>query len=86
MLHKMKSYPLLFVEVLFWKTRRECQLINCGSMLSELKNIRSDIGEGRGNAENGVNGYFEGQQWVRRSLADALGDDDFDAPFEDNNL
>ncbi|KAH6784021.1 hypothetical protein C2S52_008980 [Perilla frutescens var. hirtella] len=94
MLRKMKSYPLLFVEVLFHKTRKESHYINCGSMLNELNSMRNGAGEGRKGAKNGGNGFFEDQKWVRRSIADALGDDDFvtsgqgnqekDDPFKDN--
>ncbi|KAI3458065.1 hypothetical protein Pfo_014728 [Paulownia fortunei] len=84
MLRKMKSYPLLFVEVLFWKTRKECHYINCGSMLNELNNMKNGTGEGRSGNKNGGNGFFEGQQWVRRSIADALGDDDFEISCQDS--
>ncbi|KAK6131802.1 hypothetical protein DH2020_034460 [Rehmannia glutinosa] len=93
MLRKMKSYPLLFVEVLFWKTRKECHYINCGSMLNELNSMRNGTGEGTSGTKGGENGLSEGQKWVRRSIADALGDDDFETsrpdsqeendPFED---
>lgn len=80
----MKSYPLLCVEVLFQKTRKECHYINCGSMLNELNNIKNEVGEGRNGTENGGNGIFEDQKWVRRSLADALGDDDFETSGQYN--
>ncbi|XP_051138168.1 uncharacterized protein LOC127256292 [Andrographis paniculata] len=86
MLRKMKSYPLLFVEVLFPKTRRECQHINCGSMLNELNHIKNEFREGRSHGESGGNGFSHEQKWVRRSLADALGDDDFVMPDEDNQV
>ncbi|GER46687.1 topoisomerase 1-associated factor, partial [Striga asiatica] len=75
MLRKMKDNPLLFVEVLFWKTRKECHYINCGAMIKELKGIRKNNGEGR--SENEEDSLFEVQKWTRRSIADALGDDDF---------
>lgn len=83
MLRKMKSYPLLLVEVLFQKTRKECHIINCGSMLNELNGLRSQAGEGRNSTKNGGNGFIEDQKWVRRSLADALGDDDYEASGHD---
>lgn len=76
----MKSYPFLFVEVLFWKTRKECHYINCGTMLNELSGLRNENGKGRNVASNGESGFFEGQRWVRRSIADALGEDDFVIP------
>lgn len=84
MLRKMKSYPLLLVEVLFVKTRKECHYINCGSMLNELKSIKNEVGEGRNGTKNGGNGIYEDQNWVRRSLADALGDDDYVTPGQYN--
>lgn len=71
----MKKRPLLFVEVLFWKTRRECHLINAECMLNELANLKKDIREGGSNGETDL---FGGHGWVRRSLADALGDDEAD--------
>ncbi|KAL8049543.1 hypothetical protein ABFX02_06G026100 [Erythranthe guttata] len=77
MLRKMKRHPLLFVEVLFWKTRKECHYINCESMLTELNSMKNQTGEERIGSEKGGNGLFGGQTWVRRSIADALGDDDF---------
>ncbi|GFP81047.1 protein timeless homolog [Phtheirospermum japonicum] len=72
MLRKMKDYPLLFVEVLFWKTRKECHYINCGSMINELKRMRNGTGEGTSGNKSEGNGFVEGQKWVRRSIADAL--------------
>lgn len=86
MLRKMKSYPFLFVEVLFWKTRKECQYINCGTMLNELSGLRNENGKGRNVASNGESGFFEGQRWVPRSIADALGDDDFVIPSHDSKV
>ncbi|KAL0321504.1 UNVERIFIED_CONTAM: hypothetical protein Scaly_2446800 [Sesamum calycinum] len=84
MLRKMKSYPLLFVEVLFWKTRKECHYINCGSMLNELNSMKNRTGQSRSDTKSGGNGLFEEQQWVRRSIADALGDDDFVVARQDS--
>ncbi|KAL0400652.1 UNVERIFIED_CONTAM: hypothetical protein Slati_4095100 [Sesamum latifolium] len=86
MLRKMKSYPLLFVEVLFWKTRKECHYINCGSMLNELNSMKNKTGQSRSDAKGGGNGLFEEQQWVRRSIADALGDDDFVVARQDSQV
>ncbi|KAL3009918.1 hypothetical protein AAZX31_07G110500 [Glycine max] len=40
MLKKMKKQPLLFVELLFWKTRRECHYINAEYLLSELGHLK----------------------------------------------
>ncbi|KAG4974228.1 hypothetical protein JHK87_031049 [Glycine soja] len=43
MLKKMKKQPLLFVELLFWKTRRECHYVNVEYLLSELEEIGSSL-------------------------------------------
>ncbi|KAI3506339.1 hypothetical protein L1887_28696 [Cichorium endivia] len=78
MLRKMKSYPLLFVEVLFWKTRKECHYINCESMLQDFG--RNGYRK-RGNDHNTLNGDVGtsgGNSWVRKSMADALDDDEVD--------
>lgn len=39
----MKSQPLLFMEILFWKTRRECHYINSEALLHELGNMKKEI-------------------------------------------
>ncbi|XP_031093945.1 interaptin [Ipomoea triloba] len=70
MLRKMKNYPLLFIEVLFWKTRKECCYINCESMLNELSGLKRST-------EN-WSSASDRQGWVHRSIADALGDDEAD--------
>lgn len=75
MLRKMKSYPLLFVEVLFWKTRKECHYINCESMLNDLGNLKRKWG--RASVDGEVR-PSEGKEWMPRSIADALGDDEAD--------
>ncbi|XP_010537125.1 PREDICTED: uncharacterized protein LOC104811936 [Tarenaya hassleriana] len=76
MLKKMKTQPLLFVEILFWKTRKECHYINAEYLLHELGHMRKQ----KGNQEN-VSGNAENsspQGWAHRSIADALGDDEAD--------
>ncbi|OVA16539.1 Timeless protein [Macleaya cordata] len=81
MLRKMKSQPLLFVEVLFWKTRKECHYINSESLLNELGNLRKETKKwGTVSPGNeGEVGPSQGQGGIgRRSIADALGDDEFD--------
>ncbi|XP_073125062.1 uncharacterized protein [Henckelia pumila] len=78
MLWEMKNYPLLSVEVLFSKTRRECHYISCGSMLKELNSMKNNNGEGESGTMDDGNHFVEGQKWVRRNIADALGDDDFE--------
>lgn len=80
MLKKMKSQPLLFVEILFWKTRRECKYISCNSMLHELNQFR----DGSNTCKATGNEQFE-QQGIRRSIADALGDDEADVVMSHTN-
>ncbi|CAJ2629929.1 unnamed protein product [Trifolium pratense] len=78
MLKKMKKQPLLFVEVLFWKTRRECHYINAEYMLGELghlKNESKNWNDTQGDEEIGSSPV---KAWTRRSIADALGDDEAD--------
>ncbi|KAL4348537.1 hypothetical protein GQ457_17G024620 [Hibiscus cannabinus] len=78
MLKKMKHQPLLFIEILFWKTRRECHYINAEYLLHELghwkKGTRNEDSV-PGNAEVESS---EAGEWVRRSIADALGEDEAD--------
>ncbi|KAK8324286.1 hypothetical protein V6Z12_A12G288500 [Gossypium hirsutum] len=79
MLKKMKHRPLLFIEILFWKTRRECHYINAEYLLHELGHLK------KGNRnQDSVPGNTEvessevANEWVRRSIADALGEDEAD--------
>ncbi|KAI3987919.1 hypothetical protein MKX01_021033 [Papaver californicum] len=80
MLRKMKSQPLLFVEVL-WKTRKECQYMSSEILLNELGNLRKESRKW-GTVSSGNEGEFGsslGQDGMRRrSIADTLGDDEFD--------
>lgn len=69
MLRVMKKQPLLFVEILFWKTRKECHCIDADALLSELKkdvvNKDGEIGSSKG---------WRGPI----NIADSLGDDEAD--------
>ncbi|CAH2070182.1 unnamed protein product [Thlaspi arvense] len=78
MLKKMKSQPLLFVEILFSKSRKECHYINAEYMLHELGHLRKKIGnqEKVSGTEEHVSPSDKG--WTHRNLADALGDDEAD--------
>ncbi|KAK1423676.1 hypothetical protein QVD17_18983 [Tagetes erecta] len=81
MLKKMKRDPLLFVEILFWKTRKECHYINCESMIKDLGKMRNEYrtkGEDSSNADLSEVGTSGRNGWVRKSIADALGDDEAD--------
>ncbi|KAF8114815.1 hypothetical protein N665_0033s0007 [Sinapis alba] len=77
MLKKMKSQPLLFVEILFPKSRKECHYINAEYMLHELGHLRKQMGnqEKASGAEENVS---SDKGWARRNIADALGDDEAD--------
>ncbi|CAK9176951.1 unnamed protein product [Ilex paraguariensis] len=78
MLRKMKSHPLLFVESLFWKTRKECHHINCESLLNEIGNLKKECKKWGSASRDGEICPSEGKGWFRRSIADALGDDEAD--------
>ncbi|XP_057480402.1 uncharacterized protein LOC130767528 [Actinidia eriantha] len=78
MLRKMKSQPLLFVEVLFWKARKDCHYINCESLLHEVGNLKRESEKWGSFSKDGEIGSTQGNGWVRRSIADALGDDEAD--------
>lgn len=77
----MKSNPLLFIEVLFWKSRRECHYLNCDSMLKELSQFKKDGKNSSGVSMTDEIGSSEANGWIRRSIADALGDDEADFPL-----
>nr|XP_027189879.1 protein timeless homolog isoform X3 [Cicer arietinum] len=78
MLKKMKKQPLLFVEVLFWKTRRECHYINAEYMLGELGHLKKESKNWNDTQGDGEIGSSPMKPWTRRSIADALGDDEAD--------
>ncbi|KAI5561937.1 hypothetical protein BDE02_15G020400 [Populus trichocarpa] len=78
MLRKMKNQPLLFVEVLFWKSRKECHYINAEYMLHELGHLKKEsAGWGNASANEDI-GSSQGKRWAPRSIADALGEDEAD--------
>ncbi|WCJ36759.1 timeless family protein [Euphorbia peplus] len=78
MLRKMKTQPLLFVEVLFWKSRKECQYINAEYMLHELGHMRKETKTWGNSTADGEIGSSQAKEWFPRSVADALGDDEAD--------
>ncbi|CAM0953725.1 unnamed protein product [Alopecurus aequalis] len=69
MLRAMKKQPLLFVEILFWKSRKDCHLIDADALLNEIKgdvnNKTSEVGASKG---------WRGPV----NIADSLGDDEAD--------
>ncbi|KAF8413264.1 hypothetical protein HHK36_001240 [Tetracentron sinense] len=81
MLRKMKSQPLLFVEALFWKTRKECHYISSEALLHELGNLRKEYenwGSASGRDEEEI-GSSQGKGGIyKRSIADSLGEDEAD--------
>ncbi|CAL4894934.1 unnamed protein product [Urochloa decumbens] len=78
MLKAMRKQPLLFVEILFWKTRKECHCIDADALLNELK---KDAGN-----KDGEIGSSKGWRGPI-NIADSLGDDEADlvipqAPYD----
>ncbi|OQU78449.1 hypothetical protein SORBI_3009G237400 [Sorghum bicolor] len=78
MLRSIKKQPLLFVDILFWKTRKECHCIDADLLLNELK---KDAGNKDG--EIGSSKGWRGPV----NIADSLGDDEVDlvipqAPYD----
>ncbi|XP_019442095.1 PREDICTED: protein timeless homolog isoform X2 [Lupinus angustifolius] len=78
MLKKMKRQPLLFLEVLFWKSRRECHYINAEYLLGELGHLKKETRSWNSNQRDGEIGSSPVKAWTHRSIADALGDDEAD--------
>ncbi|GMH08931.1 hypothetical protein Nepgr_010771 [Nepenthes gracilis] len=78
MLRKMKNQPLLFVEVLFSKTRRDCHFINVESMKLDLGAMKKEFRNWRYDLEDRDTDLSRGIDNIRRSMADALGEDEYD--------
>ncbi|PON58258.1 Timeless protein [Parasponia andersonii] len=78
MLKKMKNQPLLFVEVLFWKTRRECHYIDAEFLLHELGHLKKDSKNQENNIGDVDIGSSQAKGWKHISIADALGEDEAD--------
>ncbi|KAG6504191.1 hypothetical protein ZIOFF_036522 [Zingiber officinale] len=79
MLKLMKERPLLFVEILFWKTRRECHCITADALLASVSDLQKD-------ANKPHDGTFLRTGTRPKSIADSLGDDEFILPSDFNNL
>uniref|UniRef100_A0A803M022 Timeless N-terminal domain-containing protein n=1 Tax=Chenopodium quinoa TaxID=63459 RepID=A0A803M022_CHEQI len=75
MLRKMKDQPLLFVDVLFWKTRKDCHYINVESIQREIGEMKKEV-KNWGHGDD--TGPSQRKEYSRKSLADALGDDEYD--------
>ncbi|XP_050141072.1 uncharacterized protein LOC126617037 isoform X1 [Malus sylvestris] len=78
MLKKMKNQPLLFVEVLFWKTRKECHYINAEYLLQELGHLKKETRNWANSLGDDEIGPSLDKGWTSRSIADALGEDEAD--------
>lgn len=74
----MKSQPLLFVEVLFLKTRRECHYINAEYLVHEIGSLKKESRNWENFSGDGENGSSQAKGWTLRSIADALGEDEAD--------
>uniref|UniRef100_A0ACD5TDG3 Uncharacterized protein n=1 Tax=Avena sativa TaxID=4498 RepID=A0ACD5TDG3_AVESA len=69
MLRTMKKQPLLFVDILFWKTRKECHVIDADALLNELK----------GDVNSKASDVGASKRWSGPvNIADSLGDDEAD--------
>ncbi|XP_048496854.1 uncharacterized protein LOC104888327 isoform X3 [Beta vulgaris subsp. vulgaris] len=75
MLRKMKDQPLLFVDVLFWKTRKECQYINVESIQRDIGKMQKEV---RNWGHDDETGQPQGNNGTRKTVAEALGDDEYD--------
>lgn len=75
MLKIMKSKPLLFVEILFWKTRKDCQFFNAEVLMDSIGNLRKD---GRNMVGDSTGAFNCHRDMGYRSIADALGEDEID--------
>nr|CAD1824075.1 unnamed protein product [Ananas comosus var. bracteatus] len=74
MLKLMTKQPLFFVEILFWKTRKECHCMNADALMCDIANFKKDI---RNLGNNGT-GLSNNREQVQKSIADSLGDDEAD--------
>ncbi|XP_072995580.1 uncharacterized protein [Typha latifolia] len=83
MLVLMKKQPLLFVEILFWKTRKECHYINAEALSCDMASLKKDIR----NLDSDANGLSNETGRGQKSIADSLGDDEADLviPHYPNN-
>lgn len=87
---KLKDQPFLFVEILFWKTRRECNMISTDQLLSEMNkwknkgnhSMKKNIADALGDDEaDGINKWKSTELPSKKNIADALGDDEADMPI-----
>lgn len=77
LMNKLKSHPLLFVDILFWKTNRDCHYINSEFLLHEIGSLRSKARKWL-DSSTGVEGGEANKTRPPINIADALGDDEAD--------
>ncbi|KAH0460279.1 hypothetical protein IEQ34_010942 [Dendrobium chrysotoxum] len=75
MFKMMKIQPLLFVEILFWKTRGECQYFNAEILMESIGKLKKDI---RKMVDEPTGAFNRHREMGYRSIADALGEDEID--------
>lgn len=88
---KMKNQPFLLLEILFWKTRRECNFISTDHLLSEMNKLRKGNSSKEGGlagalGDDEADGTNTGKSTVgsyKRNLAEALGDDEAGLPLDE---
>ncbi|KAH7684774.1 Timeless C-terminal protein [Dioscorea alata] len=73
MLRTIKRQPLLFVEMLFWKTRKECHCINAEVIQGGISNFDGKVGQPNDRAGP-----------TYKSMAESLGDDEADVIIQHN--
>lgn len=66
---KLKTSPMLFVDLLFWKSKQDCHCITANYAIEDLRKFSKGVGKH-------VNKDLPGQD--RRTLLESLGDDDDD--------
>lgn len=80
----MKNQPLLFVEILFWKTRKECHYINAEYLLHELGHLKKDCRNLAHITGGGAISSSQADGWTPVNISDALGEDEADVVISHN--
>ncbi|KAH7678219.1 Timeless C-terminal protein [Dioscorea alata] len=80
MLRTTKRQPLLFVEMLFWKTRKECHCINAEVIQGDLNKLKGGIS----NFDGKVGQPNDRAGLTYKSMAESLGDDEADVIIQHN--
>ncbi|KAJ0986238.1 hypothetical protein J5N97_004594 [Dioscorea zingiberensis] len=80
MMRMIKHQPLLFVEMLFWKTRKECHCINAEALQGDLTKLQNE----RRNLDGDVGKSNDEVGPIYKSIAESLGDDEADVIIQHN--